>query len=497
MFLFISQTMWENRLVQIEGVVLQPWSLASRFRLTPHLYGQYTNELDGEIAPYVKQGCVPVKSCGKPPSVTFYGKVWCNMFYVGIDIAKNTHEVAILSESGELLGTTMKVANTIPGAEKLLKHLVTLGVTVDNAVIGMEATGHYWLAIYSYLVGREYTVKVINPIVTDAYRNMSVRKVKTDKIDAVVISKVLRMGEYKEAPTAGEQTLALRQLCRFRMFEVDSCSDLKRKSIALLDQIFPEYATLFSDTFGVTSREVLQNYTTPEALSQISNRKLTNFLDKASRGRFGKDKAMQIKDAAQNSFGITIATDAFAFQLRQLLEQIDFIEGQVEQLDAEISAYMSKTDSFITTIPGIGPVLGAIILSEVGDISRFEDGKKLVAYAGIDASVSQSGNFEGTQMHMSKRGSPYLRRALYTAAVVAAFHDPELSAYYLRLRQRGKHHGVAIGAIARKLCYIIFSVLSENRPFEQRLHNAAPENLDLIQPENDQDNRAFLSSKVD
>jgi transposase len=114
------------------------------------------------------------------------------------------------------------------------------------------------------------------------------------------------------------------------------------------------------------------------------------------------------------------------------------VEEQVEQLDLEIAAYMKQTDSYITTIPGIGPVLGAVILSELGDISRFEDAKKLVAYAGIDAAVNQSGNFEGTEVHMSKRGSPYLRRALYTAANVAAFHDPELSAYYQRLRQRGK-----------------------------------------------------------
>ncbi len=394
------------------------------------------------------------------------------MFYVGIDIAKNSHEAAILNDSGELVGSTLKIANTTSGAQKLLNSIAKTGVPIDNTVIGMEATGHYWLAIYSFLVGQGYSVKVINPIVTDAYRNMSVRKAKTDQIDSVVIAKVLRLGEYKESPTANEQTLALRQLCRFRAYQVDLCSDLKRKSIALLDQIFPEYAKLFSDTFGVTSREVLENYSTPEELSKINTRKLTNLLDKASRGRFGKDKALQIKDVAAHSLGITFATNAFSFQLRQLLEQISFIEDQVEQLDLEIAAYMKRTDSFITTIPGIGPVLGAVILSEVGDISRFDDAKKLVAYAGIDASVSQSGNFEGTQMHMSKRGSPYLRRALYTAASVAAFHDPVLSDYYQRLKQRGKHHSVAVGAIARKLCYIIFSVLSENRPYELRLKNA-------------------------
>jgi transposase len=399
------------------------------------------------------------------------------MFYVGIDIAKSSHEAAILTDSGDLVGATLKVPNTTPGAQKLLSNFVKAGVTAENSVIGMEATGHYWLAIYSFLVGQGYCVKVINPIVTDADRNMSVRKAKTDQIDAVVIAKVLRLGEYKESPAADEQTLALRQLCRFRAYEVDLCSDLKRKSIALLDQVFPEYAKLFSDTFGVASREVLLNYSTPEELSQINTRKLANLLDKTSKGRFGKDKALQIKSVAAHSFGITIATDAFAFQLRQLLEQISFIEDQVDLLDMEIAAYMRQSASFITTIPGIGPVLGAVILSEVGDIARFDDGKKLVAYAGIDASVSQSGNFEGTQMHMSKRGSPYLRRALYTAANVAAFHDPELSAYYQRLRLRGKHHGVAVGAVARKLCYIVYGVLTENRPYEQRLYNAASDGL--------------------
>ena len=395
------------------------------------------------------------------------------MFYVGIDIAKVTHEAAILDDSGTSIGSTLKVQNTTVGAQNLLGHFEKTGVSTDNAIIGMEATGHYWLALYSFLLGKGYTVKVINPIVTDAYRNMSVRKAKTDQIDAVVIARVLRLGEYKESPTANEATLALRQLCRFRAYEVDLCSDLKRKSIALLDQIFPEYAKLFSDTFGVASREVLLNWSTPEDLSQINTRKLSNLLDKTSRGRLGKDKALQIKDVASQSLGITIATDAFTFQLRQLLGQISYIENQVDKLDREIAAYMKRADCFITTIPGIGPILGAVILSEIGDISRFENAKKLVAYAGIDATVSQSGNFEGTKMHMSKRGSPYLRRALYTAANVAAFHDPELSAYYQRLKQRGKHHQVAVGAIARKLCFIVFSVLSENRPYEQRLHNAS------------------------
>ncbi len=154
--------------------------------------------------------------------------------------------------------------------------------------------------------------------------------------------------------------------------------------------------------------------------------------------------------------------------MQQILEQLLFIEKQMEALELGIKAYMAKLDSPVTTIPGIGPVYGAVILSELGDIRRFPSGKQLVSYAGIDPTVHQSGAFNGSQMHMSKRGSAYLRRAIYGAAFIASWADPELSAYYQRLRARGKHHQVAVGAVARKLCYIIFAVLSEDRPYERR-----------------------------
>ncbi len=390
------------------------------------------------------------------------------MYYIGIDISKHSHEISILDASQGIVEASKKVTNTAAGAAKLLALFEKHQVLPDNCLIGMESTGHYWLVFYSFLINQGYCVKVINPIVTDAYRNMLIRKVKNDSVDAQVIAKVLMLGEYQESPVANEETLALRQLCRFRSYEVVACSDLKRKIIALLDQVFPEYEGLFSDTFGLSSREVLSNFTTPEEISQINTRKLSNLLSKSSKGHFGVEKALELKAVASKSLGIKIATDAFTFQLRQLVDQLEYIEEQIEALDSEIADYMKRTDSFITTIPGIDPVLGAVIVSEIGDVSRFSDGKKLVAYAGLDASVSQSGDFEGSQMHMSKRGSPYLRRAIFTAATVASRSDPELSAYYKQLKARGKHHFVAVGAIARKLCYIIFAVLSENRAFESR-----------------------------
>lgn len=390
------------------------------------------------------------------------------MFYVGIDIAKRSHEISIFDDSNGVLEPSLKVGNTSEGTQKLLRLFEKHRVLPDNSIIGMESTGHYWLVFYSFLVGKGFSVKVINPIITDAYRNMLVRKVKNDSVDAQVIAKVLMLGEYKESPVANEEALALRQLCRFRSYEVDTCSDLKRKAIALLDQVFPEYINLFSDVFGFTSREVLSNFTTPEELSQINTRKLSNFINKASRGRFGTEKALEMKAIASKSLGIKIAADAFAFQLRQIVDQLEFIEKQVALLDSQIAEYMKRSGSYITTIPGIGSVLGAVIIGEIADVTRFSDAKKIVAYAGLDASVSQSGEFEGSSMHMSKRGSPYLRRAIFTAAGVASRCDPELSKYYQKLKSRGKHHNVAVGAVARKLCHIIFAVLTENRPFELR-----------------------------
>lgn len=391
------------------------------------------------------------------------------MYYIGIDIAKKRHEVCFLNEEGDVLdGNSFNISNTASGLDKLQTALNKYGLKPDNSVVGMEATGHYWLVLYSWLIEQDFHVKVINPIVTDAYRNMLIRKTKNDRIDAEVVARVLKMGEYQETSVLEDDTMALRQLCRYRLSLIQTTGDLKRKVIALLDQVFPEYNTIFSDVFGMRSKELLKSYTTPEEIASVHTKKLANILAKASKGHFGKEKALEIKAVARQSIGITIATDAFAFQIRQLIEQIEFVERQVESLDREIAGYMETLDSPITTIPGIGPVYGATILAELGDINRFPSGKQIVSYAGLDASVHESGDFIGLQAHMSKRGSAYLRIAIFGAAFIASWADPELSAYYKRLRARGKHHFVAMGAVARKLCYIIYAVLTENRPFENR-----------------------------
>lgn len=330
----------------------------------------------------------------------------------------------------------------------------------------MEATDHYWLALYSFLFDKGYPIHVINPIQTDGWRKgTEIRKRKTDQIDSVLIADLIRYGNFSETRISDEAVQSLRTLSRFRTYLVDFIADLKRKVLCVLDQVFPEYEALFSDVFAATSQELLLRYSSPAELENLSVETLTEFLETVSRKKCGEAKAEQILSTAKRSFGVTHCSDTFSFQLRALLEQMRFIEKQVADTEAEIRAIMDEMNSPITTIPGIGPVLGAVILGKIGDIRRFESPAKLVAYAGIDASVAQSGAFEASHNRMSKRGSPYLRRALFVASNVAVRFDSDLGAFYQRKRAEGKHHSTCIGAVSRKLCYIIHAILSENRPY--------------------------------
>jgi transposase len=202
---------------------------------------------------------------------------------------------------------------------------------------------------------------------------------------------------------------------------------------------------------------------------------LATLLRKASRGHHGTAKAQELKAAAKSSCGIDLATDAFAFQIRTLIEQIDYTESQVDKIDQQIKQQLEKINSVILSIPGVGPATGAIILGEIGDIDRFSNPKKLVAFAGIDPTVMQSGNYTGSHNRLSKRGSPFLRRAIWMSAVVACRHDPVFKAFYEKKRAEGKAHGTAIGAVARKLTYTIHAVLKANKPYEILMNQDSPE----------------------
>ena len=268
------------------------------------------------------------------------------MYYCGIDIAKHKYETSVIDTSGKLLLDSISFTNTKEGCEKLLALFERLCITQETVIIGMEATGHYWLSVHEFLISVGYTVKVINPIQSEAFRKMYIRQTKNDSKDSFLIAQIMRFGQYSATTLSEEIVVAMRQLSRYRLALVDSCGDCKRRVIALLDQIFPEYDNLFSDTFGVTSTEILSKYPTPEDMLTVSTQELTELLTKVSRGRFKEGKAEQLKFIAANSFGVRFAKDAFSFQIRQLLEQLTFLEKQIDELESEISLLLEKNGFF-------------------------------------------------------------------------------------------------------------------------------------------------------
>ena len=386
------------------------------------------------------------------------------MFYLGIDIGKNTHVASLVDDKKNVIFKAFSFSNSIDGAESLI---LKLEAFKNELEVGMEATGHYWLSLYSYLVEKNFTVRVINPIQTDGWRQgIEIRKRKTDIIDSLLIADLLRYGDFVETSLSNEDYLSLRNLSRFRSYLISSIGDLKRKTIALLDQVFPEYASSFSNIFGKTSKEILSNFSTPSDFEDINSDDLNTFLESVTRKNYASKKIDELSKKASSSFGINFCLDSFSLQIKMLIEQISFIQNQVSDVENEIEVLLEKLNSPITTIPGIGSVNAATILGEIGDIKRFSNPSKLVAYAGLDASVSQSGEYESTYNHMSKRGSPYLRRALFQSALRAEFCDPVFSDYYQKKISEGKHHLVATNAVARKLCHTIFAVLTKNEPYQ-------------------------------
>lgn len=395
------------------------------------------------------------------------------MIFAGIDVAKHRHELCLVDDTGSTV-LQMYIYNTQKGFEKLLLALDNFNLSHEDIQFCMEATGHYWLALYCHLSDLNFKVSVINPIQSDALRNLYVRKAKTDQKDAFLLADLLRFGRAPASQLASETVLKLQTLSRIRMDFVHQIGSLKNRVIGILDRIFPEYSKCFSDVFIRTSKELLKKYTEPEEIAQLDISELTDFLKVHSRGRIGAERAELIQSLAKGTFGINLALDAFTLQLRLMVEQIEFIEEQIAVIEEAINQVMEEMRPdpdtpyrhVLETIPGIGPVLAAAIIGEVGDISRFPNAKALVAYAGLDATVRASGQFEGTRNRISKRGSPVLRNSLWLAAISARRFNPELKAFYELKCSQGKHSSVATGAVARRLVHLIYSIWKENRPFD-------------------------------
>lgn len=390
--------------------------------------------------------------------------------YIGIDIAKHTHVVASRFENGEAHGNPFSFANDEAGFDALLARFKELEATPDNCLVVMESTGHYWLSLWEFLDACGFKVAVVNPVLTDAFRKAdTLRKTKTDQVDALLIAEYARFKQLGPTRVSPEDAEGLKQLTRYRHHLVTERTSLKNKLTAVADRIFPELASVFSDVHSATARAIMFEYGSASKVASTDIRTLTKTVCKASHGQHGREKAAELKDAAKSSVGVTFAADALSFEAAHIASLLDHLDGEIGKLDDEIAHLIDpEVDKLLQSIPGIGPVCSATIAAEVGDPDRFESPRKLVAYSGMDATKFQSGGFNGDHQHMSKRGSAPLRDALMIAADKARMCDPYFGDYYDSLRARGKHHYVAVSACARKLCGVILAVLKERRPYEKR-----------------------------
>lgn len=383
------------------------------------------------------------------------------MFYVGIDLAKFRHSAAVVGEGGERLLRGFDFPNRMDGFEALLRRLGAVGATCGESRVCLEATGHYGRNLIAFLEGHGYEVFEVNPLLTASWRRAtSVRKVKNDAVDAEALALWLLAGNPTARRRAKDESDDLRTLTRSRTSLSHIIGDCKRRAVAILDVTFPELHGFFSDDFGVAATAVLMRWQSAEALSHARLDSIRKEVREAG-GRLTEARAAELRALARSSVGT--ASAPLGFQLRQLLAQIAFTRGQMAELDAELARMVESSP--ILTIPGVGTVLGAGILGEVGDVSRFASAKKVLAFAGCDPSVFESGEFVGSRAHMSKRGSPYLRWYLWLAADMARRYDPALGAYYARKRSEGKCHKVAVSAVVRKLVSIIYAVLRDGTPY--------------------------------
>ena len=385
------------------------------------------------------------------------------MIYVGIDIAKLNHYASAIGSDGVVLIEPFEFLNDNAGFYTLLSKLNSF--ELDDIIIGLESTAHYGNNLVSFLVTKGLHVCVINPIQTATLRKNNIRKTKTDKVDTLVIAKAVALMDHPRFVTLYDIALMqLKNLGRFRMKLVKQRSRTKIQLTAYLDQVFPELQYFFKS--GIHQKTVYAILKEAPSATRIASMHLThlkNLLVSNSHGHFKKETALELRVLAQKSVGT--ADRSLSIQITQSIAQIELLDSQLDAVESEMKDIVTSLDSVIMTIPGIGPINGGMIIGEIGDINRFSKPRKLLAFAGLDPSVYQSGNFIAKKTKMSKRGSSALRYALMNAAHNIVKYNQTFKEYYDSKRAEGRGHYNALGHCAGKLVRIIYKMLKDDVEF--------------------------------
>ena len=378
------------------------------------------------------------------------------MVYVGIDVAKDKHDCFIVNSDGEVLFDVFTIQNNMDGFEDLLFKIKSAEKDLGNVKVGLEATGHYSCNILGFLKNKGLTTIVINPLYTSLSRkSTSLRKTKTDKVDARTIAGMI-MSDVSLKPYSDKlyHNEDLKSLTRYRFDKVMQRAKLKQSVSRLVNILFPELETLVSTLHGKAVYELLLEFPSAQHIASANLKHITHLLNTSSKGRFKRVTADEIREAARKS--ISSYLPAKSLELKHTIKLIREITLEITEIEAEIKKIMDAIDSPILGVPGIGQNLGAMIIAEIGDFSRFDSADKILAFAGCSPSTYQSGQLYSSHAKMEKRGSRYLRWALLNAAAYVCNWEPTFAAYLQKKRSEGKHYYVALSHAAKKLVRVLY-----------------------------------------
>jgi len=384
--------------------------------------------------------------------------------FCGMDVAKNKHVACIIDREGKLIVRSLSFTNDAEGFQRILDRLKEIGGP-SKVAIAMEATGHYWYSLHDFLARHRYTVVVLNPIQTAKQVTKGIRKSQTDKIDAHHIAVLLKNGEHRPALIPGELGMTCRQLTRLHHTMVRQASRIKQLLWSKLHPVWPEYEALFATPFCKTGRVLLNTAPTPQDVLAMPREDLLNLIHKTSRGKYSTAQADKVRQAAENSVGMHRGVEAARASIRLLLAQLDALKPIREQLESQIQALMGRLPDYLATLPGASPLSIVSLFGETDPFEAFTSPSKLIAFAGLDLVVRQSGEYEASRRHISKRGSPFLRHTLWAMAHRACYQEGDLRDYWLRRKGQGLKHLAAVTAVAIKLCPIVWRIMTDRRNY--------------------------------
>lgn len=389
------------------------------------------------------------------------------MIFVGVDVSKDKHDCFITNSDGEILFDSFSITNNLEGFEDLFQKINSVSNDLTKVKVGLEATGHYSYNILGFLLNKKLTVYVINPLYTSLYRkSLSLRKTKTDKVDSKTIATML-MSDVDLKPYSNElyHNEELKSLSRYRFDKVQERAKLKSSISRLVNILFPELEILFCTIHLATVYQLLSEYPGASYIANANLNDLSILLSSSSKGRFDYSKAELIHTTAKKSIGSIMP--AKSLELKHTIKLIKELDSEIDEIEKEIKIIMDNINSPILTIPGISYRMGAMILSEIGSFSKFDSPDKILAFAGLSPSTYQSGKLNSSHSHMEKRGSRYLRYALFNATKFVCNWDPIFNAYLLKKRSEGKHYNVAISHATKKLVRVMFQLEKTGQAFQR------------------------------